>query len=241
MNEAGLIVELMWLSVGQYPAPDARPALGCLEWIQYQLDHYSTVDEVVAAQSEVRIGSEIPLHYLVCDRNGQCATIEFLGGKFVPHTGKDLPQLALTNDSYDTSLKHLSQFKGFGGDKPLPKDDGSLSRFVIASAGVQGFESAHPKSAVDYAFDVLHQAAQGSVTKWSIVYEPRALQVHFRTLGNPKVRSLDLKAFDLSCQTPVRMLDMAESLDGPVTARFVDYSLDKNRALIDSVFSKVDF
>src|SRR5918999_3447069 len=46
MNEAGLVIELMWLDETQYPAQDSRPALDVLEWIQYQLDTSANVAEV---------------------------------------------------------------------------------------------------------------------------------------------------------------------------------------------------
>lgn len=36
-------------------------------------------------------------HWLVCDSTGQCATVEFLKGKTVYHTGDELPVKALTN------------------------------------------------------------------------------------------------------------------------------------------------
>ena len=39
MNEKGLVVELMWLDGTIYPQPDERPAIGVLQWIQYQLDN----------------------------------------------------------------------------------------------------------------------------------------------------------------------------------------------------------
>src|SRR5678815_1447789 len=45
MNEAGLVVELMWLDGTRYPQPDERPALGVLEWIEFQLDTARSVDE----------------------------------------------------------------------------------------------------------------------------------------------------------------------------------------------------
>ena len=48
MNEAGLVIELMWLDETQYPKVDARPTVGTLEWIQYQLDSSATVEEVIA-------------------------------------------------------------------------------------------------------------------------------------------------------------------------------------------------
>ncbi|MFT7624554.1 MAG: penicillin V acylase-like amidase (Ntn superfamily), partial [Myxococcota bacterium] len=47
MNTAGLVVEVMWLRASRYPAPDKRPTLNELQWIQYQLDRFATVKEVV--------------------------------------------------------------------------------------------------------------------------------------------------------------------------------------------------
>jgi penicillin V acylase-like amidase (Ntn superfamily) len=52
MNEKGLVVEQMWLEESKYPLADKRPALMELQWIQYQLDNCSTVDEIMATYPE---------------------------------------------------------------------------------------------------------------------------------------------------------------------------------------------
>jgi len=46
MNEAGLIVETMVLEDTQYPSPDSRPEVETLQWVQYQLDNFSTIEAV---------------------------------------------------------------------------------------------------------------------------------------------------------------------------------------------------
>src|SRR5262245_599189 len=46
MNEAGLVVELMWLEATRYPTTRSLPVLGCLEWIQYQLDTAATLSDL---------------------------------------------------------------------------------------------------------------------------------------------------------------------------------------------------
>jgi choloylglycine hydrolase len=74
MNEKGLVVELMWLDETVYPRRDSRPAVSVLEWIQYQLDRYASVQEVLAHAEEIRIAGRVPLHYLVADRSGAAAT-----------------------------------------------------------------------------------------------------------------------------------------------------------------------
>ena len=96
----GLVVELMWLDETIYPKPDERPAIGVLQWIQYQLDNCATIEEVIATDKTVRIVSKgTPLHYLVADAKGNAATIEFLNGKMVVHKGSELPMAVLTNDT----------------------------------------------------------------------------------------------------------------------------------------------
>src|SRR5688500_8052501 len=81
MNEKGLVVELMWLDETRYPQEDERPSLGCLQWIQYQLDLAATVDDVIASDKKIRISNKAtPIHFLVADRTGNVSVIEFLNG-----------------------------------------------------------------------------------------------------------------------------------------------------------------
>ena len=105
-NRCGLVIELMWLDETRYPAADSRPALDVLEWIQYQLDTAATVNELLAQSEKVRITSLVTLHYLVNDKAGDSATIEFLNGKLVAHQGNALPVSTLTNDTYEKSLNY---------------------------------------------------------------------------------------------------------------------------------------
>jgi choloylglycine hydrolase len=234
MNEAGLAVELMWLDAAEYPKPDSRPAVGVLEWIQYQLDNFATAAEVVANAEKIRIASRTPLHYLVADRAGGCASVEFLEGKLVAHQGAALPARALTNDTYETSLAYLRD-RERSGARALPDGPGSLARFVRAATLVRASPGRAAGSAVDDAFRVLESAANPNATQWSIAWDLSNLRLHFRTRSNRRLRTVSLAAFDLSCRTPVRTADV----DGePV---FADYSATANRALIERSYRGVDF
>ena len=53
MNEAGLVVEMAGLEETEYPTPDTRPYINLGQWIQYQLDNYSTVEEVIASDLDL--------------------------------------------------------------------------------------------------------------------------------------------------------------------------------------------
>src|SRR6266566_3100326 len=55
MNEAGLVVENMWLDDTKYPSVDTRPEINLLQWIQYQLDNYSTVQQVIESDKKLRL------------------------------------------------------------------------------------------------------------------------------------------------------------------------------------------
>jgi len=239
MNEAGLVVELMWLQDTQYPAPDNRVGLDCLQWVQYQLDTSATVAEVLAADAAIRITPQsAPLHYLVCDRTGACAAIEFLHGQMVAHAGSDLPVRVLTNSTYERSAAFLQQCEGFGGTQPIGSSYRSLDRFARAANWVKQNNATDP---VGYAFDILTDVAQGEWTKWSIVYEMEGGRISFRTHANPDIRFVDLAAFDFDCSTPVKVLDINAAGSGDVGAHFEEYGYQFNRALIGNAYRKTDF
>jgi len=108
MNEAGLVVEVMWLAGTRFPPADSRPAIGELPWVQYQLDNFSSVKEVLENCSSIRIiTNSQPIHFLVCDQTGEVAAIEFLDGKMVHHTKDSLLVDVLANNTYEDSIRYL--------------------------------------------------------------------------------------------------------------------------------------
>ena len=237
MNEAGLVVMLMWLDETTYPAADSRGAVNPLEWIQYQLDNFGSVEEVVRGAQTLRVSSSIAkVHYLVGDREGAAAAVEFLGGKLVVHTGAQLPVAALTNDTYERSLLNLKKYAGFGGALPLPSGTSSLERFARAAAFAKNYRAADDAGVVNDAFGLLSGIAQDDYTKWGIVYDPRALGVYFRTLKSPAVKRLDARSLDFRCATPVKLLDVNQPAEGDVLGRLLDYDPARNESLVRASF-----
>ena len=53
MNEAGLVIELMWLDDTRYPQPDSRAEVDVLEWIQYNLDTAASVADVIKSSEAI--------------------------------------------------------------------------------------------------------------------------------------------------------------------------------------------
>lgn len=212
MNEAGLMISTMSLSETQGPIPDERPPFQGPFWMQYQLDNHSTVAQVIASDAEIRLVESTVDHYLVCDRTRACATIEFLDGKLVDHTGESLPVKALTNSTYRESVSTWAQSQL---DETQPKEE-SLPRFAMAADRTVAFEPSSSDQAVTYAFETLDAVSRDD-TAWSFVFDPVDLRVHFRTNDNPRIRYLDLTAFDFSCRTPSRLLEVHADLSGDVS------------------------
>jgi hypothetical protein len=248
INEAGLVVESMMLDDARYPEPDERPAVDNAEWIQYQLDTSANVSDVIASDKDIRIAGPAPLHYLVAGRSGAAATIEFLDGRMVVHTGERLPVAALTNSTYDVSVQsiegktfHWWSWWPWG----LPWGRASLDRFFVAAGRVQQFQSSPREDDVNYAFDTLRGASQGGATptQWSIVYEetPQRMLVHFRTRQNSEVKTIDLARLNFACKGSAEWMDMQREEGGDVSSNFQPYQYEKNLELVRSTFSQIDF
>jgi penicillin V acylase-like amidase (Ntn superfamily) len=243
MNEAGLVIELMWLDETKYPEKDARPALDTLEWIQYQLDISATVEEVLKNSENVRIDSRVTLHYLVNDKNGNSATVEFLDGKLVAHAGEKLAVSALANDTYEKSWSYAKETRDFGGARATPQTESSLDRFTRAAQKTKEFEKQEKteQEAVSYAFDILANVAQKQGTQWSIVYDQKRGKIYFRTRQSAEIKSVEMKSFDFACGSKVKIFDINSKEKGDVTAKFTDYTRAANRDLIERSFGGTDF
>jgi penicillin V acylase-like amidase (Ntn superfamily) len=242
VNEAGLVVEMLAVDRAKYPVPDERPIINGLQWIQYQLDNFSRVEQVIASDSQLRILSiknpppgSLMAHFLVCDKTGNCASIEFINGKLVYHTKETMPVKVLTNSTYTDSMEFLHD------DQKGNLGNFSLFRFVKAVEMLKTYKPKVSPSAVDYSFDILsnikpnggvYMLEEPIYTQWSIVYDIKNLKVYFHTRGNEQIRYFALSSFDFSCKTPIKVLDMQADLSGDVTKKFIDYTQQINLKLL---------
>lgn len=229
MNEKGLVVELMWLDETIYPRADNRPAIGVLQWIQYQLDNCATIDEVIATDKKLRISptGTTPLHYLVADANGNAATIEFLNGKMVVHKGSSLSLPVLTNSIYDESVRSYKNSSTSGNN--------SLERFGKACTMIQQLNTGNNKKPViDYAFDILGEVSQGDFTKWSIVYDITNKTIQFKTNRFQQVKVLNFAAFDFNCNATAKVWDMNQAGNGNINRLFENFTAAMNRKIVET-------
>jgi penicillin V acylase-like amidase (Ntn superfamily) len=235
MNEAGLMISTMGLPETRGSTPDERPPFEAPFWMQYQLDNHSTVDQVIASDAEIRLAESAVDHYLVCDRVGACATIEFIEGKMIYHTSNSLPVKVLTNNTYADSVRAWEE--NLLGKSP--PEDNSLWRFITAANRVDAFEPSSSDEAITYAFDTLAAVSRRD-TVWSFVFDPANLRVYFRTNHNPSIRYLDLSTLDFSCSTPVRLLDIHADVSGNISDELVAYTHVASFAHSTNFFSQYE-
>ncbi|MGD8538600.1 MAG: linear amide C-N hydrolase [Candidatus Aminicenantes bacterium] len=242
MNEAGLVVEVMWLEGTVYPSPDGRPEFSELQWVQYQLDTASSVKEVIASDASLRISANsVPIHFLVSDKTGEAVTVEFLEGKMVYHTGETLPVKALTNSTYKDSIAYLKNHKGFGGERAIGFSGNSLDRFARAANMLAQYDPSKDKMIVDYAFSILDSVDNPEWTQWSIVYDVTNRVVYYKTKDAPQLKRFSFDDFDFECKSSSKVIDMQTDKTGDIGGYFIDYSTEINRELIDRSFKDTEF
>jgi penicillin V acylase-like amidase (Ntn superfamily) len=230
INEKGLVIELLWLSETGYPSLDERHGMFESQWIQYQLDNATSVKDVLASDNVVRISKagSAPVHFLICDAGGNIATLEYLGGKMIFHTGSTLPICALTNDTYAKSENFVNSITDLKRKYSAPSSSGSLDRFGRTAMMLHEFSN---QNAIDYSFNILNAVSQPELTQWSIVYDIKNMTVHYKTRDNPETRTMKLADFDFACNSPSLYSDIGNTMVNNHLP-FQPYSYERNREII---------
>ncbi len=244
MNEKGLVVAQMMLPMTKYPDRDSRGALSELQWIQYQLDNFESVAEVIASDSFVRVSNEsiAPLHYFVADRFGHWAAIEFLDGKMVVHHDGNSTMPLLSNNTYGVSEDFLKRHVGFGGSEQIPMESikeleeredpvaGVNKACTIAANRLKYYKDS--LSIIENGFEVLQRVAKQKYTQWSIVFSITDMNIYFRSSLNEEIRHVDFKDLGLDCDSKASVLDIQSSTAADILKQFQPYSTELNRGYV---------
>jgi penicillin V acylase-like amidase (Ntn superfamily) len=236
MNEAGLVIEESWLGQTKYPAPDKRPVIDEIQWIQYQLDNCSKVEEVIETDSKLRVQKYFgESHYFVYDKYGNAAAIDFINGEMIYHILRKSDVQVLTNDTYELSLDSLKNFKGFGGDRMIPGGAKPIYRFSRAANMIKDYMKNSSTNIINYGFDILSNISQRS-TVWSVVYDISNLRIYYKTSSSPEIKEVSFDNFDFDCSSPV-LIDLNVQKKGEISNLFEEYTLEKNRQMITKVIN----
>ena len=138
MNEKGLAAHALFLYDIEPPTGTGAPTITMAMWVQYVLDHFATVAEVLEHLDDVQLiappirGQYMGAHLALEDPSGDSAIIEPIDGELVVHHGTEFTVMANSPD-YDQQLANRARYAPFGGELPPPGDITSLDRFVRAS------------------------------------------------------------------------------------------------------------
>ncbi len=248
MNEKGLVVAMMYHDDGQFPQEDDRATMNELQWIQYQLDQYATVDEVIHHLDEIRLVKSVyVLHYTVADAQGNAVLIEFIDG--IAQVIRDEKNLASTNNSFEASKQYAEPFMDTPISK-LSKRVASFDRFTLAYRHVMRINTlmANTPIPTNEAFNVLKELSvkptwdsiwkwigrktPPTFTYWSIVFDLKHFKIHFKDYHNKKVRSIEVGSFNYSKTEPALCMRLDNQLSGIVNAAFVPYTTQENERII---------
>jgi penicillin V acylase-like amidase (Ntn superfamily) len=198
MNETGMVIEEL-NSWGEVPDRPDVYKLNEFQWIQYCLDNFASVEELINFGDSLEIAPIfINLHYMVCDSKGQILIVEFYEGQAHFFTGDDIVYPVLSNNHYLNSVKYTANFEGFGGELPLRNDLSSNSRFVKCASMIKALEPGGHMVLPTRAFEILNTVKQAD-TQWSIVYDVPNKIIRFRIASQKKDKKIDLGIFDFSC------------------------------------------
>jgi penicillin V acylase-like amidase (Ntn superfamily) len=226
MNEAGLVILEAALAEPQQAASAGLPLLSVAQWAQYQLDTSATVEDVIASDKVVRIWPEdMQSHFLIWDRSGALAVIEWLGGEMTVYQGSTLPVPVIVNSPYESCIAN--------GDDP----SGRFKRIVD---GLDAYDAATASDGLGYVYSILRDVSDRLLppvrTLWSVVFDVHAMRLYISTAQNSQLRYLELKDFDFSCQTDVEVLDINSGDTGNVRSAFVPYTTTLNSALVKHAY-----
>lgn len=208
INETGLVIELM-LATASYPQADNRYAINELQWIQYHLDNSSSVQEVINADKKLRISPfDQELHFLIADKAGNIAVIEFIDGEMHALQGEDLPFSVLANESYAESIHKYRK--------------GIDNRFTKTVNLVKSTDNTQI-NLIDYSFSILDSVAVNA--SWSIVYDIKNMHIYFKTETKPQIKEFSFYKFNYDNQISTAFcFDLRSNDNGDISDKFSLFS-----------------
>ncbi len=248
MNEAGLVVNLLWEVEASYPEDDGEtPRISLSVFPQYLLDRFATVADAVEDLRENPVlvaGGEVPVgppgraatvHVSISDATGDSAIIEFVDGEMV--IWHDRSYQVMTNEpSFDRQLAVLEYWSGVNPREFLPGTVRASDRFVRAHFYINSVvQSDDPRIAAASVFSVIRQTSVPwgisvadqpnlSTTRWRVVADHKDRRYYVESVISPSVFWVDLDALDLSEGADIRKLDlgldMERVLSGEVSGLF---------------------
>ncbi|WP_299585057.1 linear amide C-N hydrolase [uncultured Microbulbifer sp.] len=233
LNEAGLAGNLLYLAEADYGNAKKRgkPTISVGGWLQYILDNYATVDEVVKAMeadpftvvsANLPDGKPATAHIAISDPSGDSAIFEYINGKLQVHHGKQYK--VMTNSPvYNQQLAINTYWSQIGGDNFLPGTISAADRFVRASYALKSSPKFKDhRTAIASVFSQVRAVsvplgmsnpAKPNIasTLWRSVIDQKRMRYYFDSVINPSVVWLDFN--NLNFKEGSKVLSM--KMDAP--------------------------
>jgi choloylglycine hydrolase len=250
MNEAGLSIFSAALSKMDNPPIDNRYSLNESQWIQYLLDNYSSIDEIIKSDSFLSIRMiAVPIHYIICDKSGNTAVIELNAGKLCVYTKEKLPLAVLENSLYESSV--LNYHYDISWSR-------LSSRFSKAAYLLENLTNFPTDNLVKTSFNFLENIRQANYTKWQIVYDLKKGMIYFRTSLNidfivardkflnhkliNAIDSINFSKIDFNCNNKTRAVEITTRQNKNIYEQFTPfntlYSKDKVKSIVKQFKNK---
>jgi len=245
MNEAGLVVNILYLAEADYGDAKAagKPLLSIGAWTQYILDNYGSVAEAVEALRKEPFAIVAPSlpggkaaggHIALADASGDSAIFEYIKGKLVVH--HDRKHTVMTNSPpFDEQLAINTYWKDVGGLKFLPGTHRAADRFARVSWNLNATPKVKdPQFAAATVFSVIRNISVPlgitdpekpniAATLWRTVADTKARRYYFESAYSPNVFWVDIAKLKLTPGSKPSKLDLSNNpiLAGEVSGKFV--------------------
>ncbi|MFQ3666669.1 MAG: linear amide C-N hydrolase, partial [Sphingomonadaceae bacterium] len=247
MNEAGLMMNGLWMSDSTYPQADGKTATMAISVFgQFLLDQFATVAEAVAwlrANPLLVLTGEVPgqpgrlatMHFSISDATGDNAVFEWVEGELQIH--HDRAYRVMTNEPpFGEQLAIASYWREVGGLQFLPGTNRASDRFARTSFYLDAVtRSDDPRMAAAATMSVIRNASVPlgistpdrpniSSTRWRVAADHKDRLYYFESTVSPNIFWVDLKKLDFAPRAGVRKLDLGPDQSnlfaGEVSARF---------------------
>jgi penicillin V acylase-like amidase (Ntn superfamily) len=244
MNEAGLVGNMLYLAESDYgdPAKTGKPTISIGAWLQYLLDKYATVKEVVDAMRKEPFtvvapvlpnGRAATVHVSLSDPTGDSAIFEYIGGKLVIHHGPEC-RVMTNSPIYEQQLALNAYWDLIGGNNFLPGTISAADRFVRLSYNLKSSPKFKDRTmAVAAVFSQMRAIGVPlgmsdpahpniSSTLWRAVSDHDAKRYYFESTIKPAIFWVDLDKVDLKAGATPMMIDVngPKVLAGEVSDEF---------------------
>ena len=239
MNSNGLVANVLYDSNAEYlrKDDDSTKKLDVLRWVQYVLDMYGTVSDVVSEFNKNNIqivGSRVPgseseatLHLSISDKHSDSAIIELVDGKFCIHLSKAFT--IMTNEpNFETQIKLNDYWRWQWSSEnkfpshtipggPFPTDRFERAAFYLhhidapinAKDSLAQSKSIVANASVPIGFNLtIDDNPNVAPTLWSTISDHNNLIYYFYNVRTPNVVWLNLN--QLSSNYNVAKLNMVE-------------------------------